>query len=165
MKSLYLLRHAKSDWTNHNEKDFDRGLNPRGMRVAPKMGRKLQELGVVPDAVIASPAVRAKATAEFVTEQLEYDLENIIYKEEIYEASVRSLLELVNKLDNEYDKVILIGHNPSFTYLSDYLSDEEIGNIPTCGCVGLRFHTNDWGEVSKSTGDLEWFIYPAQFNF
>lgn len=162
---MYLLRHAKSDWTNPSEKDFDRGLNARGMRVAPKMGKKLTDLGVVPDAVISSPANRAKSTAEFVTEQLEYDLENIIYNEEIYEASVRTLLKLVNELDNEYDKVILVGHNPAFTYLTEYLTDAEIGNIPTCGCVALKFHTNEWGEVSKSTGDLEWFIFPAQFDF
>ncbi len=164
MKNLIMLRHAKSDWSNPGQKDFDRTLNARGHRVAPRMGHKLHELGVHVDAVVSSPAERAKLTAEYISEQLNFDTSEIEFKEAVYEASIRTLLEVVNGLDEEYDTVMLVGHNPSFTYLSEYLTGAEIGNIPTCGAVRIEFELTSWKEVSQNTGTLKWFVYPAQFD-
>lgn len=165
MKNLIMMRHAKSDWTNPTQKDFERTLNARGHRVAPRMGYKLHELEVHPDAIVSSPAERTKLTAEYLAEQLNIETSEIVYDEAIYEASVRSLLEVVNHLDDDHDTVILIGHNPSFSYLAEYLSGEEIGNIPTCGVVYLQFEFTTWKEVSQDTGSMKWFIYPRKFDF
>lgn len=162
--NLYLLRHAKSDWSVPGQKDIDRMLNSRGNNDAPRMGRKLHDLNVEPDLMIASPARRTRDTAGYIAEQLQYDLDNICYDEEIYEASVRTLLGLVNKLDDKNKSVMLVGHNPGFSYLAEYLTKEEIGNIPTCGVVNIEFSGSSWLEVSGGTGILKWFIYPKKLN-
>jgi phosphohistidine phosphatase len=160
VKNLFLVRHAKSDWSVSGQKDFDRELNGRGMADAPRVGRKLNELQVKPDLIMSSPAARAKLTAELIAEQLSYDPEKIIFEGEIYEASVRSLLSVINNLPDEYNSVILVGHNPTFTYIAESLTKKNIDNIPTCGIVNIEFDISSWKEVSGDMGTLKWFIYP-----
>lgn len=161
-KSLYLVRHAKSDWSIPGRKDFDRDLNTRGINDAPKMGGKLAELGVSPGLIISSPAVRAKATAEYIAEQLGYDTEKIDFNEEIYEASLRTMLSIINNSDEQCNSIMMFGHNPGVTYLAEYLTKENLGDIPTCGVVAIEFETETWKEVSGDTGKLKWFIYPKK---
>lgn len=165
MKKLILLRHAKSDWSIPGQKDFDRTLNTRGLRVAPKMGNKFVEMETHLDAIISSPAERAKLTAQLVSEQLNFETEQVELDDEIYEASIRTLLQVVNNLDDEYTSVMLVGHNPSFTYLAEYLTNDEIGDMPTCSAVAINFPTNSWMEVSQGLGEKQWFIYPKMFDF
>lgn len=158
--TLYLLRHAKSDWSVGGQKDIDRELNNRGHNDAPRMGRKLYELEVNPDKIICSPSKRTKLTLEYVCEQLKYDLSKVEYNDEIYEASVRSLLLVINNLEDNIKSVMLVGHNPGFTYLAEYLTKKEIGNVPTCGALRLDFEVDSWKEVSSGLADLKWFISP-----
>lgn len=165
MKSIILLRHAKSDWTNPQLKDYDRPLNARGTRVAPKMGGKLSEMNEKVDVIFSSPAERAKLTSLYVSEQLQLDENQIEFESEIYEASVRTLLNVINKIDDEFDRVMLVGHNPTFSYIAEYLTDDIIGDLPTCGAVKISFATNSWKEISESTGNKEWYIYPKMFDF
>lgn len=161
-KSLYLVRHAKSDWSIPGRKDFERDLNPRGMLDAPNMGKKLFEMKVMPDLIVSSNAVRAKATAEFISEQIQYNVENILFREEIYEASLRTMLAVINELPENINNIMLFGHNPGLTYLAEYLTKEDIGDIPTCGVVAIEFNTDHWVEISGGTGKLNWFIYPKK---
>ena len=163
-KTLIFMRHAKSDWSIPGQKDFDRTLNNRGLGDAPRMGRRLLEIGVKPDLVVSSPAIRAKTTAEYVSEQLSYNIDNILYEDEIYESSVRTLLKVVNNLDDKYNCVIIFGHNPTHTYLAEYLTKEAIGNIPTAGAVCISFEFDSWKLVSEATGKMQWFEYPKQLN-
>ncbi len=165
MRRLIIMRHAKSDWSNPSDKDFDRSLNERGHRVAPKMGGQLLEMGIKPDLIVSSPAERAKLTAEYVTEQLDYALDDINFDEELYNASVRVLLREVNNFSDELKEVLLIAHNPGLTYFAEYLTGEEIGNLPTCGAVCVEFENDSWAEVSKDLGTMKWFIYPKKFDF
>ena len=158
--TLYLLRHAKSDWSFPGQKDIDRELNNRGYNDAPRMGRKLYELEAIPDKIICSPSKRTKLTIEFVCEQLKYDLSKVEYNDEIYEASLRTLLNVINNLEDETKSVMLVGHNPGFTYLAEYLTKQEIGNVPTCGALRLDFNIGSWKEVSAGLADMKWFIYP-----
>lgn len=162
VKNLFLVRHAKSDWSNSGQKDFDRELNSRGVNDAPRMGRKLYELNVKPELIISSPAARAKLTAEYISEQLQYDTEKILFNEEVYEASVRSLLAVINDIPDHYNKVMMVGHNPAFTYIAESLTKQPIDNIPTCGIVNIEFTVDSWKEVSGGTGNLKWFIYPKK---
>ena len=162
VKNLFLVRHAKSDWSIPGQKDFDRELNARGSNDAPRMGRKLYELDVRPDLIISSPAARAKYTAEFIAEQLRYDTEKIILNDEVYEASVRSLLAVINDIPDDYHRVIIVGHNPTFTYIAENLTKKNIDNIPTCGVVNIEFQIDSWKEVSGDMGTLKWFIYPKK---
>lgn len=162
-KTLYLLRHAKSDWSLPGQKDFDRDLNVRGYSDAPRMGHIMHEKGVKPDVIISSPAKRAALTAESFAERLDYDTDNIVYEEEVYEASPRTLFQLISSLDNKYDSVMLVGHNPTFTHIAEYLTGEEIGNMPTCSVVNIYFDIDNWQEVSAKSGKLEWFEYPKKY--
>jgi phosphohistidine phosphatase len=161
-KTLYFMRHAKSDWSVSGQKDFDRSLNHRGLMDAPKMGHRLMSMEIKPDLILSSPALRAKMTAEYVSEQLKYEFDKIVWDEEIYEAPVRTLLSIINKLDPSYNNVLIFGHNPSITYLAEYLSKAEIGNIPTAGVVCIEFEVPEWAMVSEGTGSLKWFIYPKE---
>ncbi|MBC7759767.1 MAG: histidine phosphatase family protein [Phormidesmis sp. FL-bin-119] len=160
-KHLVLMRHAKSDWSVTGQKDFDRELNPRGNRDAPRMGGRLtQEKGLKPDLVIASPAIRTSNTAKYVCEQLKFPEEKIVFDEEIYEGSVRSLLKVVNSLDDSCNTVLLVGHNPGISYLAEYITKQEIGELPTSGIVSIHFEFDSWSLISEGTGKLEWYIYP-----
>lgn len=161
-KTLYLIRHAKSDWSIPGQPDFNRSLNHRGQSDAPMIGKVLKELQVFPELILSSPAERAKRTAEFVSEQLNYPIEKISYVDEIYEASPRTLLRLINNIDNGLSKVAIFGHNPTFTYLAEFLTKEELGNIPTAGAVKIQFELDDWAALSEGTGDLRWFEYPKK---
>jgi phosphohistidine phosphatase len=160
LKTVIFMRHAKSDWSMAGQKDFDRPLNTRGFTDAPQMGRKLFEMGVKPDLIMSSPALRAKMTAEFVAEQLKYETDKIVFEEDMYESSTRTLLGFINNLDDQLHCVMLFGHNPTHSYLAEYLTKTEIGNIPTAGVVCVEFEIDSWKEISEGLGKMKWFLYP-----
>ena len=138
-KTLYLVRHAKSDW-NTGETDFDRPLNKRGLRDAPEMGRRLKDRGDVPELIVCSTAKRAQQTLA----ALDLGVANVIHEPRIYEASTGDLLELVQKLDDSVDAAMLIGHNPSMTWLASMLSGVRIEGMPTCSVATIVRDTNRW---------------------
>lgn len=160
MKQLLLVRHGKSDWGNQHISDFERPLNPRGLRNAPEMARRILDSDQVPDLIISSPALRAITTATHFTQVWSKPAGQIKQEKRIYEANVKTLLDLVNKVDNTYQRVAIFGHNPGFTDFANYLSDADIYNIPTCGTVLIEFPFEDWQQVSHHTGSLLKFDYP-----
>lgn len=162
MKTLYLVRHAKSSWKDSSLDDIERPLNKRGKRDAPFMGELLKEKVVIPDVVISSPAKRASKTAQIITEQIGYSKKDIIYAEEIYEASSRELVDFIKKLDDKYNSVMIFGHNPGFTMLNNFLSKKYIDNIPTCGIVALEFN-NSWKEIEKNSAKMLFFDFPKRY--
>lgn len=159
-KKLLLVRHGKSEWGNAHLADFDRPLNPRGHRNAPEMAARLLQRNLVPQLIVSSPAVRAVTTARHFVQAWKKSSEQIKEEPSIYEASVATLLKLINKFDNKSDYIAIFGHNPGFTDLANYLSDADIYNIPTCGTVLIEFEIDDWGLVSHHTGKLIQFDYP-----
>jgi phosphohistidine phosphatase len=161
-KTLYLIRHAKSDWSVPGQKDMERELNSRGISDAPRMGAKMKELGMQPELMISSPSVRTRMTLEFMTEQMDYDFEAVHWEEDIYESSVRTLLRIINELPEEKQRVAIVGHNPGLTYLAEYITGDILGNIPTCGIVEIQLENLKWEEVSQNTGSLKQFIFPKK---
>ncbi len=160
-KQLVLMRHAKSDWSIPGQRDFDRELNFRGHRDGPTMGARLKaEKQFVPELVVSSPALRAKLTAQYVCEQIGYPEERIVFEEDIYEASVRTLLRVVNSIEDIYSNVIIFGHNPGFSYFSEYLTKEAIGDLPTAAIICIQFEFDAWAMVSEAAGKVRWYIYP-----
>lgn len=153
MKRLILIRHAKSDWENTGLKDFDRPLNSRGHRVAPRMGLFLKENGIQPEKIFTSTAVRALTTTEYISEQLGLE-EHVVENEELYQASARKLLAEITTTDNKLEAIAFVGHNPDLTYFIEYVTGEEIGNLPTCGVAVIDFEFDSWGMVSEKTGNL-----------
>ena len=131
VKTLVLLRHAKSSWKDASLPDRDRPLNDRGLRDAPRIGGALAELVGTPDLVVSSPAARALATARIVAEAVGFPLEAIDVDERIYGATPAELLKVIRGLDDERNHVILVGHNPGFTELVNALSGPRIDNVPT----------------------------------
>ena len=161
MKRLILIRHAKSDWADAGLKDFDRPLNSRGHRVAPRMGRFLKEQGIIPEKIFTSTAVRAFNTAEYISEQLGKE-EDLVPHEVLYQASPRQLLSEVTSVDNGIGCVAFVGHNPDITYFLEYITGEEIGNLPTCGVAVIDFEFDSWEMVSEKNGHLFQLYLPKE---
>jgi phosphohistidine phosphatase len=163
MKTLYLIRHAKSDWNNPNLTDFERPLNKRGLRDAPFMGKELAKLNFKPELIVCSPANRTTSTAKFICTENSYSIADVTFDQSIYESSIDNLISLINLLPNEKTEVALIGHNPSMTGLSNYLTDEYIGNMPTCSIVKIELEIENWDEVITGIGAIKFYIYPKKF--
>ena len=161
MKTLYLLRHAKSSWKFPELDDFDRPLNKRGQGDTPLMGKRLRKRNILPDLIISSPAQRAKHTAQEVAQSMGYSSTAILYDEAVYEASAETLLTTLQTVDNRVAVLLLAGHNPGMTELANKLTPHYIDNIVTAGVVAIQFLTDDWAEVGKSSpGQFLWYDYP-----
>ena len=160
MKQILLIRHAKSDWNDPAQKDFDRPLNNRGHKSAPEMAHRLVKKGIIPQQIISSPAMRAITTAKYFAEAFGIKNNEIQKEVAIYEASATTLLQVINKLDNQHDLIALVGHNPGLTNITVDLSDAAIDNIPTCGMALIEFPFDNWEMVSNGTGKLILFDYP-----
>lgn len=163
MKKLYLIRHAKSCWDNPHLSDFDRPLNNRGKHDAPLMGKILKRMKIKPDVIYSSGANRAISTALIIAKELDYDEDRIIVENNIYESSIMDLIEIIHEIPDEIKTAFIVGHNPGINLLSDYISDKEIDNIPTCGIVGIEFDIKDWREVQQKTGKQILFEYPKKY--
>lgn len=162
MKCIYLIRHAKSDW-NNNLADFERPLNKRGKKDAPFMGIKLNELNPQLDLILASPAQRALSTAKGISKALNYNFDNIKFEETIYHSSYDNLNGIINNLDNSINNVALVGHNPGLTNFSNYLTNNYIDNIVTCGIVKIELDINNWNEIIEGIGSKIFYIYPKMY--
>ena len=159
-RHLLICRHAKSSWQDAVLSDIARPLNKRGESDAPEMGRRLQHQGILPDLIMASPAVRARTTAEMLAVQLGYPSEQIRINTGQYAASVPTLLALLREVEPDFRTVMMVGHNPESTALANVLGGLQIANIPTCGIVALGFPVVSWQEMAVGSGTLLFFDFP-----
>jgi len=162
MKIIYLVRHAKSYWGDQSLSDFDRPLNKRGKSDASFMGSILNEKKVMPEIMISSPAKRTKKTAIAIAEMISYPEKEILFNDELYEASSGIILKLLKKIVDEYDSVMLFGHNPGLTLLNNHISGTYVDNIPTCGIVALEFDRK-WSGLDKDVCKQLFFDYPKLY--
>jgi phosphohistidine phosphatase len=162
MKRLYLIRHAKSSWTNHDLDDFARPLNKRGKRDCPEMAARLGKAGILPDLIVTSPAKRAKKTALFMAKGTGYDKKNIRYYDELYLGSLSYHLQLIDELLRKVDVVFLVGHNPTMTELGEYLTGRNLGNVPTCGIVAMEYPEQEGSTTRAGAGRLLFFDFPKK---
>lgn len=160
MKTLYLIRHAKSDWSIVPLSDIDRPLNKRGYDDAYKMSLILKEKKVVPDLIISSPAVRAISTALIFCRNLNYDPKSIQINKNLYDTSVKEYLQVISKIDNKHQVVLLFGHNPTITNTANERTNVINQEMPTCGIVGIQSEVLDWGAFSKKSNTLIYFDVP-----
>lgn len=152
MKTLTLLRHAKSIQAQPELCDFDRPLNHRGKIDAPEMGRRLAALNLHPMRIISSPAVRARATAEAVADAIGIPKQAIIWEAALYEASPEDLLSVLRRQPDSSAHVILVGHNPALTQLANALTRDHLDNLPTAGAYTLSLPHALWGEIALGSG-------------
>ncbi|MDH5397172.1 MAG: histidine phosphatase family protein [Cyclobacteriaceae bacterium] len=163
--NLYLLRHARTQDRQGNQTDIERELSTVGLQNSTRMGMNLSNKNLQFDMIVSSPAIRAITTSGLVAEQLKYDTNNIYINDEVYDASIRNLLKIVNNFKNEWKNVLLVGHNPAITYLAEYISDGAIGDMTTCGLVHIQFQGIKWDAISEHSGKFISYIYPDLLNF
>ena len=161
---LYLLRHAESDEKLPGQPDKERELTSRGMREAILVGAYLLKENTSFDTVLCSVAERAKATANLMADAMKFDLEKIVMEEALYEASTRTLFEFIAQINDDHQKVLCIAHNPSISYLAESLTKAEIGDMPPCGLVIIKFNVSSWKEVSQGNGELQNYVNPGMLS-
>ena len=160
MKTLYLLRHAKSSWSFDELSDQERPLNDRGRDDAPVMGKALAKRHICPDVIVSSPAVRAMSTAVLVAREMQYPHDKIVVEPGIYGADVNDLFAIIKGLPDGAGTVLLVGHNPTITETANALSPSSLNEMPTAAVVCLRFTCEHWAEVNKANAEFYFYDYP-----
>jgi phosphohistidine phosphatase len=160
MKTLVLIRHAKSGKKSHKFRDIDRPLSKKGLKDAPLMGSVLKNMQVTPQLIITSPAVRAMKTAHIIAQEFGFNNGDIISEPGLYLETKSNLLNTIKQTDDKYDTIFVVGHNPGLTDLANFLSEATIENIPTSGIFGIRFNANSWSELEVGIGRMLFFERP-----
>ena len=158
-KNIFLIRHAQAE-SNNEIRDFDRQLTQKGLMEATEISEQMHNHGLFPQLILSSPATRALSTAKIFAENLSLAFNKIQPENTIYEASVTTLLSLINHLNNKHSTAALFGHNPGISELLAYLSDDYFGTIPTAGVVQLEFELEDWSMISEGSGHVKWHAFP-----
>lgn len=162
MKTLYIIRHAKSDWDDLSLSDFERPLNKRGQKNAPFMGELLTHNNVHPDLIVSSPAVRAKTTAKEIAKKVNYDTKKIVYEDTLYMADINAIEGVLKKVSSSKKTLFIVGHNPGLTLFAEYISGYDIDNIPTCGIFCVTLKNDDWKSIGRGTAEFVSFDYPKK---
>ncbi len=162
MKTLTLVRHAKSSWKHRGLSDRERPLNKRGERDAPVMGKRAAEAGLRPSQIISSPAVRAWTTARVFAKALNYPIEFLQREDGLYLASLDNLLDVVATQDAGFNSLMLFGHNPGLTDFANYLVPGITSNLPTSGIVSVNVDCDDWMLYDRPATELALHDYPKK---
>lgn len=158
MKTLYVLRHAKSSWDDSDLADFDRPLNDRGKTTAPFMGETMARYDLAPGLIISSPAVRARETAILVKEAAGLH-SDIRHDERIYEASPQTLRKVAAAIDDSFESAMLVGHNPGMEGFIRLLTGR-LESMPTAALAVIDLDVAAWGEIEPESGTLRRVIRP-----
>ena len=161
-KTLILVRHAKSSWSDSTLNDIQRPLNKRGNKDAPKMGDHMAKQRILPEVIYSSSGLRALTTARLISVKIGIKPSEIIVDDDIYTFSSEELLNAIKSISDSYNKVMIVGHNPAITDLTNFLSGSDIDNIPTCGIAVLEFAKDSWNKVERKSAKLVSFDYPKK---
>lgn len=162
-KTLFIVRHGKARAKETGERDLDRPLEPEGLRQSSRLGAYLYSKSANIYAIMTSNALRAQQTAEQIADQINFDTSKIMIDEELYEASVRIMLEKVNKLSNEFEEVIVVGHNPVVSYFVEYITGYHFDGMEPGSVVKISCNVNDWMELSLENSSFEYYTTPEDF--
>lgn len=163
MRTLYLIRHAKSSWGNPGLRDHDRPLNERGLHDAPRMAQFLLEKEVKPDLIVSSPAKRAFSTALFFAETFQIDPGDIQRNPDIYEAFPQEIQRIISDLPDSATTVLMFGHNPTFTEVANlYFENDFIDNLPTCGIVKIISTAPSWRAFYEGNSKVSACYFPKE---
>ncbi len=159
-KELFILRHAKSSWDEPSIDDVDRTLTSRGINDAHAMAARLKKQLKDVDLIITSHANRATHTAAIFAQELGCPLNKLNVTSKLYEISESNLSSVVKSLPEDLTRILLVGHNPTFTnFVNRYLKNV-IDNVPTCGIVGLSFNSSTWADISRDNMQSSFFDFP-----
>ena len=162
MRTLIMIRHAKSSSAKFLQSDFDRVLNDRGEQDAADMGKKLNRLQLIPDLIIASNAKRTRQTAKRIAKEVGY-IGNIQWEEKLYHCAPEAFEEVIECLGDKVNTLFMVGHNPGITDFVNVLSPEfKIDNLPTCGMAGVQIIAESWKEFPNVKRKVFLFEYPGK---
>jgi phosphohistidine phosphatase len=162
MKQLLIMRHAKSDWDNPSLSDFDRPLNSRGLKTAPFMGHEIKKLNKIPELIISSPANRAKTTAAMFAEASGFD-GKILFDDEFYFGSIDEIIKIISRVDDLYETIMVVGHNPTWESLIYRLVKDGQGvMMPTGAIASLLFEIDAWNDLKARSAELEFLLIPKE---
>ncbi|PKQ69966.1 SixA phosphatase family protein [Raineya orbicola] len=161
MKTLYIARHAEAE---SGYKDFERALSPNGYKQAMNVGKQLLERNVRIQQIWASPAVRTLTTAQIFAEQIRFDSDLIQTKEELYNASLRIWLKLIQSFSDNNKEILIVGHNPHISYLVEFLTGDVFEGLGTSH-VAVVYSSKSWKEWNEKAVSLESIIKPIDENF
>ncbi|MEO7538739.1 MAG: histidine phosphatase family protein [Pyrinomonadaceae bacterium] len=158
MKGLFLLRHAKSSWTQPDLSDFDRPLNERGLRTAPFMGELIKKYQFEPAIILSSPARRAKETAELVklTGSLKAEVQ---FEDRIYEASPQALVQVASEIDDSSGSAMIVGHNPGIEGFIRFLTGA-VESMPTAALAVIDLDIDRWAQLQSECGNISAIYRP-----
>ncbi len=163
MKTLFLIRHAKSSWDNITLSDFERPLNERGKTDAPKMAKKLRKKNIKIDAFISSPAKRAKKTAEYFISGFDRNKDEIIFISSLYDAGLNDFSQAVKDISDKYESAAVFSHNPGITaFANQLINNANIDNMPTCSVFAVTANVDKWKDFSKTKKEFLFFDYPKK---
>lgn len=160
MKTLLLIRHAKSSWDQPGTSDFDRPLNERGKKDAPIMAKRVKEKGIEPDLLLSSPAKRARKTAKYFAEEFGFDKQDIKTVDGLYGATQSEFVDVVKDIDDKYSVVAIFSHNPGITDFASSLTNVRVDDMPTCAVFALQLEVESWKEFVGSEKNFLFFDYP-----
>jgi len=160
MKTLYLVRHAKSSWDHIGLSDIERPLMEKGIRKSKLVIEYLQKQQIVPDLIISSPAVRAIETARIFARGLTYSEEKILIDRKIYDGYYEHILDIIYGTPNKINSLMLFGHNPMFSNLANLFLHPGIDDMPTSAVVGISFATDRWEDVPNAKSRLLFTLTP-----
>jgi len=162
MKTLYIVRHAKSSWEHPGLADDERPLLQKGIKRTLKIARYLQEQDIRVDQLISSHAVRALDTARIIAEGIGYPEEKIIVSQKIYHGNSDYLYDELFNLPDDIDSVMLFGHNPTFTSFANHFLDKKIDWLPTSAVVSINFDTDSWVKLPLSDCVTNFVLIPKE---
>jgi phosphohistidine phosphatase len=158
MKSLLVVRHAKSSWDWEDLNDFERPLSGRGTRDAPDMAARVAARHGIPDLLVSSPAKRAKKTAQLFAETWEKPQNQILYIAELYHAPAAVFYDVVTHLPEDKDSIAIFSHNPGITAFVNELTEVRVDNMPTCGVFAIK--VDRWKDFKNAKKEFWFFDYP-----
>lgn len=159
MKTIYIVRHAKSSWEEIGLKDEERSLKKKGVDDAHHKAKILSLGNLSIDMILTSPAFRALNTAIIFAKDLRYSFDKILLNESVYHASKEQLLDVAQSIENKYSCVMLVGHDPGLTSFVNYIAESNFEKIPTSGVVCIEFEISEWKKIEKKSGIVKFYDF------
>jgi phosphohistidine phosphatase len=163
MKKIIIIRHSKAEDQIPGISDFERSLTPRGKAIAHQMAKELSKVDKGPGLFVSSPAFRALETAIIFASDLGVDHDKILINNNIYNRmNMNTLFSILSETGEQYDKILLFGHNPGFTEITNNLCMEGCEFMPKCAIAGISFGVKTWKEIGRNSGIMEFFLKPEK---
>ena len=154
MKRLIIVRHAKTIHHGYDQ-DYDRTLTDRGEDNADRISKEMVKVGIIPDLIISSPAVRTTQTTKIYARNFGYPTGNVRYEKKLYSGMIaNSFSRMLQELDNIHTTVMVVGHNPTVYYYLDYLLPGFDLDVPTCSTIVIDFDIDSWEDLKERSGKM-----------